>query len=499
MRMFQRIAMGVMVAVSLRSAAAANFVDPAPPAVTPVQSAQAPAPQAQKELTFHASPRPLAKDAITHDWLSFHGPTHSPISPETHLLGDLNEMKPVWEVEKGNGYAAPAILRDSLILFHRVGDEEIVERLHPETGRRYWRIAYPSEYVDRYGYTNGPRCAPVIDKDNGLAFTYGVEGKLHAIDVATGHVLWKRDLLKEFGLQQNFFGVGATPLLESGLLIINVGARHACAVGIEPKTGKIRWAAAAPKDWGPSYASPVPATVHGLRRVFVFAGGESRPATGGLLCLDPKTGAVDLSFPWRGRRYESVNASSPLIFDGDKVFVSECYGKDQGKGGVLLQLTRDGEKLAHKVVWESGNLATHFMVALPKDGHLYGCDGHGPNACPLVCLDAASGEEKWRTEPDLSETVKLRTGETRKTQLSTDRCQLLYADGKTYCLTEWGHLLVLDLSPKECKVTSRKWLFAAGETWTPPVIARGLLYASQNQPDRLNAKPQRLICFDLRK
>ena len=31
------------------------------------------------------------------------------------------------------------------------------------------------------------------------------------------------------------------------------------------------------QEWGPSYASPIPATMHGKRRVFVFAGGESEP------------------------------------------------------------------------------------------------------------------------------------------------------------------------------------------------------------------------------
>jgi outer membrane protein assembly factor BamB len=473
---------------------AEDFKDPAPPAVTPIKEVTPPAPQPQKGLTFHSQPKPLTKDAVTHDWPGFLGPAHAPVSTETRLLDDLDRLKPVWEVEKGTGYSAPAVLGDRLILFHRLGDEEIVECLHRESGQRFWRFAYPSGYTDRYGYSGGPRCAPVIDKDSSLVFTCGVEGKLHALDLATGQLLWKRDLLKEFNLDANFFGVGSTPLVEGGLLVINVGAKNACVIAIEAKTGKIQWASPAPKDWGPSYASPIPATVRGLRRVFVFAGGESRPATGGLLCIDPKTGAVDFSFPWRGRRYESVNASSPVLVGDDKIFISECYDK----GGVLLQLTRDGDKLAAKPLWESDKLATHFMSALAKDNHLYGCDGHGPNACPLVCLDAATGDEQWRTEPDLSETVTLPSGERRKTQLNTDRCHLLYADGRTYCLTEWGHLLVLDLTPRGCTVKSRKWLFAAPETWTPPVISRGLLYIGQNEPDKLNNKPRRLICYDLR-
>jgi hypothetical protein len=32
------------------------------------------------------------------------------------------------------------------------------------------------------------------------------------------------------------------------------------------------------------------------RRVFVFAGGESDPPAGGLMCIDPATGRVDFSF-----------------------------------------------------------------------------------------------------------------------------------------------------------------------------------------------------------
>jgi outer membrane protein assembly factor BamB len=480
----------LLLALSTR---AADFPDPAPPQVTPHKPVDAPKPAPHPDLTFHAAPKPLHKDAKTTNSPGFLGESHTPVSAETRLTADLTNLKPVFEVQKGTGYSAPAVYGDRLILFHRLKDEEVVDCLHPETGQRYWRFAYPSEYRDRYGYTNGPRCTPVIDAGNSLVFTFGAEGKLHALDLAAGRPLWKRDLLAEFKLEPNFFGVGATPLLDGGRLIVNVGARGACVIGLEPRTGKVAWAAKAPNDWGPSYASPIPATVHNLRRVFVFAGGESRPATGGLLCLDPATGAVDFAFPWRGRRYESVNASSPLIVD-DKVFISECYGK----GGTLLQLTADNGKLVAKQLWESDKLATHFMTALPLAGHLYGCDGHGPANCPLVCLDLATGDEKWRAEPDLSETVTTRTGETKTVRLNPDRCHLLHVDGKTLCLTEWGHLLYLDLSPAGAKVASRTWLFAAQETWAPPVVSRGLLYVVQNAPDPLNKTPARLLCYDLR-
>ena len=93
----------------------------------------------------------------------------------------------------------------------------------------------------------------------------------------------------------------------------NVGAPGGPTVAaFDTGTGKEVWRAGT--MWGPSYASPVPAVVHGQRRVFVFAGGESSPPTGGLMSIDPANGRVDFSFPWRSRSYESVNASCPVVF-----------------------------------------------------------------------------------------------------------------------------------------------------------------------------------------
>ena len=59
--------------------------------------------------------------------------------------------------------------------------------------------------------------------------------------------------------------------------------------------------------------------MHGKRRVFVFAGGESTPPTGGLMSIDQAIGRVDFSFPWLSRTVESVNASCPVIFENNKV------------------------------------------------------------------------------------------------------------------------------------------------------------------------------------
>jgi len=455
-----------------------------------LQIGAAPAPQPHPDLTFHAAPKPLPPGAVTSDWPHFLGPTFDYHSPETKLLERFDEKGPplVWEVKKGTGYAAPVVVGDRLVLFHRVSDEERVDCLHPETGQRYWSFAYATAYQDRYGWSDGPRASPTIA--GGAVFTFGAEGKLHCLDLATGAVRWKRDVLEDYKLTPNFFGVGSTPLVEGDKLIVNVGAKGACVVAFDVADGKELWRAG--DAWGPSYASPVPATVHGKRRVFVFAGGESAPPSGGLLCIDPANGKVDFTFPWRARRRESVNATSPLVLDGKRVFISEAYGS----GGAMLDLLPDG---SFKQAWTNESFGTHFMTAVRKDDHLYGVDGHGPADAFLVCVEAATGKEVWRTQPEWVQTVDGKTGP-RKLKLGTYRAWLMPVDGRHLMFGEYGHLLWADLSPAGFKEISRAQLFLAGESWTPPVLSRGLLYVCQNTPTSdAAATPPRLLCYDLRK
>jgi outer membrane protein assembly factor BamB len=451
------------------------------------------APQKNPDATFHAPPKPLPKDAVTHEWASFLGPTHNLVSSETKLLKQFPKdgLAVVWEAKRGSGYSAPAIVGDQLVMFHRAGDEEVVECLHRETGERYWRCAYPSNYQDRYGYNDGPRAAPVIA--DGLVYTLGAKARLHCIEMATGRVRWQLDLMREFKLSQNFFGCGTTPLVAGDKLIVNIGADGGPTVAaFDLKTGKMLWGAG--KDWGQSYAAPVPATIHGKQRVLVFAGGESSAPTGGLLCIDPENGKIDFNFPWRGRRRESVNGSSPLVFAGDRVLVSECYGS----GGAVVQVAPDLSST--RTLWTNETFGTHFMVAMHKGGHLYGIDGHGPQDAFLVCVNADTGQEVWRTQPEWREKVAASGGGEREMTLGTFRAWLMpVGDGpEVLCLGEFGHLLWVELTPKGYKQLDRTRLFLAMETWTPPVVSRGLLYICQNSEDRISGKGPRLLCYDLR-
>ena len=217
-------------------------------------------------------------------------------------------------------------------------------------------------------------------------------------------------------MPQDFFGVAATPLVEGNRLIVNVGAPGGPSViALDKLTGELVWKTG--DQWGPSYASPVPATVSGKRRIFVFAGGESRPPTGGLLSIDPADGKIDFRFPWRSRSYESVNASNPVVV-GNQVLISASYKT----GAALLDLLPDG---THRLAWTAPHFGLHWNTAIHREGYLYGFDGRNEPDAALVCIDLKTGKEMWRAVPEWEETVEF--GGRRMTRtFTTHRGSLLW-------------------------------------------------------------------------
>ena len=409
------------------------------------------------------------------DWPHFLGPTFNANSRETKLLHEwpAGGPKMLWEYPKGVGYACPTIAGERLVLFHRVEEEEVADCLNARTGERLWTQRSPAPYRARFGDRASTRASPVIA--DGRVFTYGVTGMLHCLDIAIGKVVWKRDFATEPGLAPAFFGTGATPLALGNRLILNVGASDGTSVlALDTATGRELWKAK--HEWSASYASPVPAKIHGRDCVLVYAGGQSRPPTGGLLTLDAATGEILNATPHRPELAESVSASSPVLADAQRglVFISEAYGA----GGVMIEIAPD---FSAKVAWRTDALGAYWMTPIVQDGCLFGFDGLNQRLATLVCLEIATGKQLWRDELD----GKFQRG------------SLLAAAGAVLCLGENGDLAWLDLSRKGAVVKTQAKLFNAPETWTMPALSNGLLYVSQNETGAAGTKP-RVICYDLR-
>src|SRR4051794_22363816 len=80
------------------------------------------------------------------DWPQFLGPQRNCTSAETGLLHSWPKEGPakLWEREVGEGYSGPVVAGDRLILFHRVGDNEVVECLDAASGKERWKLPYPT-------------------------------------------------------------------------------------------------------------------------------------------------------------------------------------------------------------------------------------------------------------------------------------------------------------------------------------------------------------------
>ncbi len=411
-------------------------------------------------------------------WPGFLGPLGTSVSAEKGIVAPWPKegLPIVWQQAIGNGYACPSVSDGKLYQFDRHGDQARLSCLESRTGKFLWKFEYPTQFVDGYGYDNGPRCCPVIDGDR--VYTFGAEGMLHCVNATDGKPLWRVDTAKQFNVRTNFFGVGSTPVIEGDLLIAQVGGTSSDedtpvpelkgngsgVVAFDKHTGKVRWQAS---DELASYSSPTLATVGDRRWCFVLA-------RGGLLGLDPATGKVDFHFPWRAKILESVNASKPVVV-GDRVLVSETYGP-----GSALVAVKPGDAEA---VWTDANkgrddkaLQCHWNTPIHHEGYVYGCSKRHTNEAELRCVELATGKLMWKEK-------------------APGQCSLLMVDGHFVCLCEYGELLLLKVNPKHyeevCRLESDPKdprALLKHPCWAAPVLADGLLY--------LKGKG-RLVCLEL--
>lgn len=374
------------------------------------------------------------------DWPQILGPARDGHSPETKLNWNWADKPPAvaWTKDVGHGWAGVVVSGGTAYLFHRVGDDEVLQALDAATGKELWKFAYRTKYQDDFGFDDGPRATPTVA--DGVAYTLGANGDLHAIDLTTHDKKWHRNVLKDFAASKGYFGVACSPLVAGGKVIVNVGGKGAGLVAFDATTGKDVWKVS---DDAASYSSPIVAEFGKRKIVVAFT-------RRGLLGTDLNAGTQLFEAHWRSRLDASVNAAVPLILDGH-IFLTASYAT----GAILLK--SDGKSVAE--VWSNDkSLSCQYSTPVRVGDHLYGTDGRADfNSGSLRCVAWKTGEVKWKQE---------RFG----------CASVIAVDGKLLAVTEGGEVVAFETNAEKFVELGRKKLLE-GKVRAIAALADGRLFA----------------------
>lgn len=378
-------------------------------------------------------------------WPQWGGPNRDFMSAATGLADSWPESGPplLWRRDLGEGYASIVADEGTLFTLYRKGEQEIVVALAAKTGKTVWEFPYEASLEGRnLSRGDGPHSTPAIAGDR--LFTVGVTAKMHALDRATGKLLWSRDLLADFGAAVRSHGYASSPLVVGDNVLLPVGGEGKTVVALKQSDGSVAWQGGG-EDNG--YSSPILIEIDGREELVVFGATQ-------IVGLDPTNGAEFWSHPHPTRN--AFNISTPLWGDDGILFVSSAYDG----GGRAIQLTRQDGATRAEELWFSNQVRVHFGTAIRLGDTIYASSGDfGP--APLKAVDVHSGEVLWQDRTFAKSSV-------------------VYADGKLIVLDEDGTVGLVKVSREGVDVLAQAQIFDA-RAWTVPTLVGTQLFVRNRE------------------
>ena len=311
-------------------------------------------------------------------------------APPRSGIGDANCKIPaaisgapelVWKVNAGQGYAGPVVAGNDVVLFERVGENDVVRLLKADSGKEVWRRELKAGYRGGIDSDKGPRSVPSILAETILV--YSAAGDLTLLQRKDGTVKWTRALEK--GIRSRRWLLRARAALHWWLAkkaIAIIGGKTAGVVCVSLSDGKTIWNTPALEA---SYASPIllPASAESNRpQSMVIAPGKQKT-----LALDLEKGSTLWSFPF-GQRGPTVNAATPVVTSDGNLFVTSSYDI-----GSLLVKPSQGDA---KTLYKGSEISSQYSTPVVMEGKIFGSDGREDGGGGAYkCLQEKDGKLIW--------------------------------------------------------------------------------------------------------
>ena len=392
------------------------------------------------------------------DWPGILGPERNGIADkDERIVNSLPEkLKPIWEHPVGPGVAGAIISQGRVFIFHRQGNNEVLDALAESDGHLLWSQSHATTFTASIGGEHGPLCPPTASlpatADQKIV-VFGAQGVLECYQAEKGTRLWTHETHREFEAREGYFGAGSTPLIVGNRVVVNVGGKRkdAALVGFQLDSGKHVWKAIADDA---SYSAPLATTLEGQPAIIALTRLNC-------VALNPESGSINFQFPF-GDRGPTVNAATPVMIDKEHLFLTASYGI----GAVYAKV----EFLSAQTLWKKdGLLSSQYTTPILDEGLLYGIHGRddGPEA-DLNCLDFKAKQVVWSAQ-------------------GIGYATLIKADGKLLIVKTNGELILARISPKKFDSLGRARL-SEEPVRALPALAHGRLYVRNKSS---------LMCFDL--
>ena len=378
-------------------------------------------------------------DGTTPGWPDWRGPRRDA------LTNDVPEALPAEErllwarTLTGPGMSGMAVDAGCVVVTDKDLElkRDVFRCLDADTGRQLWRLSYPAP--KEMDFTNSPRANPVVS--GGLVYLLGAFGDLHCLRLQSGEVVWKRQLLEDFGAKLPTWGMCSTPLIVGDKLIVNPGAEDASVVALDRLDGKVLWSSPGEP---PGYSSFILAELGGRRQIV----GYDAVSLGG---WDPETGERlwQLTPEWEG----DFNVPTPIVV-GSQLLVST-----ENNGTRLYGFDERG-RIVPQPVAKSEDLSPDTSTPVVLDRLVFG------NYGALVCLDLDDGlKTLWESDDDAL----------------MDYCSFIAGNGRVLVMSQSGKLYLIRADRKGFNCISALELFddvadTEREVWSHPALIGNRLY-----------------------